>query len=129
MRISDWSSDVCSDLTIGRGFVPRARNVLNELESALVGIQDVAERMSGQVTIACVPSAVAYFLPAVIREYHRQYPRIRIRLIDESSSVALTAVAGGDADFGLTYIGTQDRSEEHTSELQSLMRISYAVFC
>src|SRR3546814_7623349 len=25
--------------------------------------------------------------------------------------------------------GTEDRSEEHTSELQSLMRISYAVFC
>ncbi|MCZ8412095.1 LysR family transcriptional regulator, partial [Achromobacter dolens] len=28
--------------TIGRGFVPRARSVLNELESALVGIRDVA---------------------------------------------------------------------------------------
>src|SRR3546814_5286654 len=27
------------------------------------------------------------------------------------------------------YIGSQIRSEEHTSELQSLMRISYAVFC
>src|SRR3546814_6254899 len=27
------------------------------------------------------------------------------------------------------YIGTASRSEEHTSELQSLMRISYAVFC
>jgi DNA-binding transcriptional LysR family regulator len=94
--------------TIGRGFVPRARNVLNELESALVGIQDVAERMSGLVTVACVPSAVAYFLPAVMLEYHQQYPRIRIRVIDESSSVVLTAVARGDADFGLTYIGTQD---------------------
>ncbi len=97
---------------IGRGFVPRARNVLNELENALVGIQDVAERMSGQVTIACVPSAVAYFLPAVVREYHRQYPRIRMRVIDESSSVVLTAVARGDADFGLTYIGTQDADIE-----------------
>src|SRR3546814_6900495 len=31
---------------------------------------------------------------------------------------------GGDADAQLN-----DRSEEHTSELQSLMRISYAVFC
>src|SRR3546814_4413606 len=33
--------------------------------------------------------------------------------------VAVLAPAGGD----------RDRSEEHTSELQSLMRISYAVFC
>ncbi|OZI74853.1 LysR family transcriptional regulator [Bordetella genomosp. 12] len=98
--------------TLGRGFVPRARNVLNELESALVGIQDVAVRLSGLVTVACVPSAVAYFLPAVIRDYHAKYPRIRIRIIDESSSQVLTAVARGDADFGLTYIGTNDAEIE-----------------
>src|SRR3546814_10003362 len=35
------------------------------------------------------------------------------------------AVCGGAAEAGRT----PDRSEEHTSELQSLMRISYAVFC
>lgn len=98
--------------TLGRGFVPRARSVLNELESALVGIRDVAERLSGMVTIACVPSAVAYFLPDVIREYHASYPRIRIRIIDESSSQVLTAVARGDADFGLTYIGANDAEIE-----------------
>ncbi|MFB8831891.1 LysR family transcriptional regulator [Azotobacter sp. CWF10] len=94
--------------TIGRGFVPRARNVLNELENALIGFHDLSHRLSGEVTIACVPSAVAYFLPEVIRQYHQQYPGIRIRVIDESSLAILTAVARGDADFGLTYIGTQD---------------------
>jgi DNA-binding transcriptional LysR family regulator len=94
--------------TIGRGFAPRARNVLNELENALIGFHDLSHRLSGEVTIACVPSAVAYFLPEVIRQYHQQYPGIRIRVIDESSLAILTAVARGDADFGLTYIGTQD---------------------
>src|SRR3546814_8779330 len=35
-----------------------------------------------------------------------------------------------DGDDGLPYGGgSHNRSEEHTSELQSLMRISYAVFC
>ncbi|MFL1387367.1 LysR family transcriptional regulator [Pseudomonas tritici] len=94
--------------TIGRGFLPRARNVLNELESALIGFHDLAYRLSGEVTIACVPSAVAYFLPDVIRQYHAKYPGIRVRVIDESSSAILTVVARGEADFGLTYIGTQD---------------------
>src|SRR3546814_7895468 len=38
----------------------------------------------------------------------------------------IVAMAGGEAKIaGIV----QDRSEEHTSELQSLMRISYAVFC
>ncbi|WP_296249477.1 LysR family transcriptional regulator [Pseudomonas sp. UBA4194] len=94
--------------TVGRGFVPKARNVLNELDHALIGFHDLSYRLSGEVTIACVPSAVAYFLPDVIRQYHAKYPGIRIRVNDESSSVILTVVARGEADFGLTYIGTQD---------------------
>src|SRR3546814_1580842 len=36
---------------------------------------------------------------------------------------------GRDAERLQRVAGAQDRSEEHTSELQSLMRISYAVFC
>src|SRR3546814_7119370 len=34
-----------------------------------------------------------------------------------------------DKDLDQIYLGVGNRSEEHTSELQSLMRISYAVFC
>src|SRR3546814_10533884 len=36
---------------------------------------------------------------------------------------------GGDFNFNFNVSFTEQRSEEHTSELQSLMRISYAVFC
>src|SRR3546814_7149976 len=39
------------------------------------------------------------------------------------------AEPGGDHDLGTLRISRRPRSEEHTSELQSLMRISYAVFC
>src|SRR3546814_5036755 len=35
----------------------------------------------------------------------------------------------GDVHLDHLYVGHEHRSEEHTSELQSLMRISYAVFC
>src|SRR3546814_2859342 len=37
--------------------------------------------------------------------------------------------AGIDVNFRVWQFGWRHRSEEHTSELQSLMRISYAVFC
>src|SRR3546814_6946876 len=39
------------------------------------------------------------------------------------------AVGRGYAPDGFGFVGGRVRSEEHTSELQSLMRISYAVFC
>src|SRR3546814_6894441 len=39
------------------------------------------------------------------------------------------AVASQHLDVGQHVVSEGDKSEEHTSELQSLMRISYAVFC
>ncbi|ROR21421.1 DNA-binding transcriptional LysR family regulator [Comamonas sp. BIGb0124] len=98
--------------TVGRTFVHRARNILNEVDSSLLGIHDLAERLSGEVTLACVPSAVGHFLPSVFEDYHRHYPRIRIRVLDEASSDVLLAVTRGDADFGVTYIGTQEADIE-----------------
>jgi DNA-binding transcriptional LysR family regulator len=109
---------------VGRAFVHKARHVLNELEGALLGIRDVAERLSGEVSLACVPSAVSYFLPDVIAQYHRLYPRIRLRVIDESSADVLLAVTRGEADFGLTYIGTQEADVEFSSLIEELFVVA-----
>ena len=98
---------------------------MRELEQALVGIEDLTERISGQVTVACVPSAVGYFLPVAIRQFHASYPSVRIRLIDESSAEILVAVARGDADFGLTYIGTQ----EPDIDFEPLLEERFVVAC
>ncbi|MET3515104.1 DNA-binding transcriptional LysR family regulator [Pseudacidovorax sp. 1753] len=110
---------------VGRTFVHKARNVLNELDSALLGIEDVAARLRGEVTLACVPSAVGHFLPGVIDRYHARYPAIRIRVLDEASSDVLLAVTRGDADFGLTYIGTQ----EADVDFRPLMDDAFVVAC
>lgn len=110
--------------TIGRTFVHRARGVINDLESALVGIADFADRISGEVSVACVPSAVSYFLPGVIERFHQLHPRIRVRLIDESSSALLLAVANGEADLGLTYIGTQEPDIEFEPLLEDLFVVA-----
>ena len=107
------------ELTVsGRIFVEKARSVLAELEHSLFGMEDLARRLTGLVTIACVPSAVSFFLPTAIGKYHQAYPGIRLRLIDENSSTVFLAVARGEADFGLTYIGTQEPDIEFNPILQ-----------
>src|SRR3546814_3604690 len=92
MRISDWSSDVCSSDLARR---ERAQRV-GLFASALgdhAGIDDGGDHG------------------------HRAGDAARV-----GDGLHHTRRAG-DAESG------NDRSEEHTSELQSLMRISYAVFC
>src|SRR3546814_8457418 len=102
MRISDWSSDVCSSDLLGhRGVArPSARFVVrrNEAQREIVETPGMAcEQRLDPDRLARAPEDRAD-QPA--RQMHRGDDRL-----------------------------AEIRSEEHTSELQSLMRLSYAVFC
>ena len=89
---------------IGRVFLERARAAIDDLESAILGISDIAATRSGRVTVACVPSAAIYFLPQVIRSFSAKYPSIRIRVIDESMNQTLQSVLSGESDFGIGFM-------------------------
>src|SRR3546814_3959568 len=103
MRISDWSSDVCSsDLLCS---LPAARST------------DTVLSVAGTIC-----EATARFQTS---SYRRRSSSLRKRATCagvRSAEVGRTASWASCAFLDL-------RSEEHTSELQSLMRISYAVFC
>src|SRR3546814_2377740 len=113
MRIIDWSSDVfSSDLSLPAGAV---------LLSPEVDLTEGGDSFSTNLGIDTVLSGS---LMALNRLYAASVP-----LDDSYVSPLFGDFAQG---FPRSFIqsGTRDlRSEEHTSELQSLMRISYAVFC
>src|SRR3546814_8647839 len=54
---------------------------------------------------------------------------VRLRVQEHGEVAADRLEAGGEHGVGCFTDDDEVRSEEHTSELQSLMRISYAVFC
>src|SRR3546814_10111050 len=123
MRISDWSSDVCSsDLTHRR-----------------VGERALPAFANGQARHVDLPQKLDFRLSddeATCRVYRADEDR---HLTALHVRIAQCCHCGGvrrikpDGDFRrfLTDLFGQggNRSEEHTSELQSTMRISYAVFC
>jgi DNA-binding transcriptional LysR family regulator len=90
---------------IGREFVPKVRRFLDEFEASMLGIRDLGARSSGLVSVASVPTAVFYFLPRTISRFSEAYPRIRIRILDLGANDGLEAVARGEADFGINFIG------------------------
>jgi DNA-binding transcriptional LysR family regulator len=94
--------------TVGRSFLPKAQTVLNDLDAALLAVGEIAEHRAGQVSIACVPTAAYYFLPAVIKAFNVWYPQIRIRIVDEGANAALQSVINGDAELGLNMLGAQE---------------------
>src|SRR3546814_6085326 len=120
MRISDWSSDVCSsDLKAhGNSFGARRPSAGDREDGRSPG----SELLPALAFPACGPVAS--------RERGRS-PYSRGGGTGLSPASRFTSWRG-TVDRRMTATrgkGDRPRSEEHTSELQSLMRISYAVFC
>jgi DNA-binding transcriptional LysR family regulator len=125
VRLFDRTTRRVSLTAVGRDFSRKARTVLDDLEASLLAIRDVAATQAGEVTVACVPSAVYYYLPEVIRRYHEKYPRIRVRIIDEAANTVLAAVIRGEADFGVNFTGTQ----EPEIDFQPILKERFVAAC
>src|SRR3546814_3482833 len=127
MRISDWSSDVCSsDLALD------AQLVVAHGVGLVGGPGRVLGEVAGGRRAVGAAAAVAFGHGGVELVVGAEEPR-HVAL-EQRAGVALVAVRQRAVDDrrpqpgGLLHAGL-GRSEEHTSELQSLMRISSAVFC
>ena len=125
VRLIDRNTRSMNLTAIGRDFARKVRTLLDDLDETLLGIGEVGGARMGEVTIACVPSAVYYFLPQVLRSYHERYPRIRIRVHDASANEVLQVVASGEADFGVNFMG----SEEPGIEFQSILEERFVAAC
>src|SRR3546814_5910620 len=112
MHISDWSSDVCS--------------------SDLAFLTNVAEHVGPEARFLHQGMTSSDVLDTCLAVQLKQAADLLIQDLDELLEVLkrrafehkLTPTIGRSHG-----IHAEPRSEEHTSELQSLMRISYAVFC
>src|SRR3546814_7139882 len=131
MRSSDWSSDVCSS--------DRAEADPGDVAALnLLGLQlhrhDVAARAgfghgkAADMLARDQPRQIFRLLLWIAPAADLVDAQIRMGAIGQADSSRSTRYFL-DRDHMVEIAEPQPRSEEHTSELQSLMRISYAVFC
>src|SRR3546814_1418708 len=129
MRISDWSSDVCSSDLEGSGFAAGLTLAGADLDAGLVASGLLATGTLGGVEasgfgLLALDDSFTFLLDRPVEGPEPPIPEPPINvvyLIDISGSMD----GSGDG----TASSPSRRSEEHTSELQSLLRISYAVIC
>src|SRR3546814_9168077 len=114
MRISDWSSDVCSSDLIGHGKQQKKRcEARHDVDDAAIVIDT-----TGMQAVVQHPYA---------QEHGARHKTVRNHL--DNGAFHSGRVEYEETQRHKAHVRNRGRSEEHTSELQSLMRISYAVFC
>src|SRR3546814_1369815 len=113
MRISDWSSDVCS----------------SDLQQvAVLALDIVAKGLVHRLGLQLQVGGPAQQAEQALAQVDQAQARGLQRFLDQGDALAVGAAQVVLGGVGLHHRQVA-RSEEHTSELQSLMRISYAVFC
>src|SRR3546814_10213616 len=124
MRISDWSSDVCaSDLPAPpEGRARRSAAAVGMARAGRNRAQGGGVRHLGLCDKGLV---AAQALAVPLQNDADRQPQLHGRPLGRDQRAAAPGRAAQPQELGTTVL----RSEEHTSELQSLMRISYAVFC
>src|SRR3546814_3297174 len=136
MRISDWSSDVCSsDLFLVNRFARLypAYLVAMLLTLGIESLARVSQLLIGSAAILANVTMLQGF--AFLPEVDGAYWTLTVEIAFYACMLSIWKYTGLRR-LELLLLGWLAarwlyalRSEEHTSELQSLMRISYAVFC
>src|SRR3546814_9225599 len=130
MRISDWSSDVCSS-DLGKPLV-QPDPALDYVENLLhiSGALEHQHKLSRHLV-----KSIMNKLLILHADHEQNCSTSTVRMIGSADADLHASIAGGiHALSGPLHGGANQqviemRSEEHTSELQSLMSLSYAVFC
>lgn len=107
----------------GQNFEPLARRVVDDFEYAISRVCETGQRDPGRLTIAAIPTVAGSFLPSVIRQFRESFPAMRLRILDVRGEEGLEAVARGEAEFGINFLGSSHLEFQFTPLLDDVFAL------
>ena len=102
----------------GVTLTPEGEMLYTRISSAAVQIQDAEEELSasatfehGAISISATETALNIYLSERLRDFHEQYPGIRLRISNHSTPQAIQAVKNGEVDFAVVTTPTEAEGE------------------
>ena len=85
----------------GETFLPRAKTILAEMESAREDAKALSGLSLGKVSLGCMPTTGAHLLPPILTAFRKSFPKIQIQLKEESSPGLAQDLEQGDLELAL----------------------------
>jgi DNA-binding transcriptional LysR family regulator len=108
VRLLDRSTRSVALTRAGEDFLPTAERLLDDFQSAVASVADLAARRRGRVAVAVLPSVAAELLPRAIALLRARHPDVGVALRDDVAEHIPARVRNGEVDFGLGAIDTID---------------------
>lgn len=102
LKLLERTTRQVSTTTEGENFIPIAQRLVRDFDTAIYDLRATAERRSGHVSMAIVPSVASNVLPDIVKAFSIEFPGIHLHLDDDSSQGVQRRVERNEVDFGLS---------------------------
>jgi LysR family hydrogen peroxide-inducible transcriptional activator len=96
----------------GRVFLPRARAILQEMETARSEVDYKRKDTKGNITVGVIPTIAPYFMPAHVATFTRKFPDASLKIIEETTPVLVEGVRDLSLDLAIMSLPLRHREFE-----------------
>ncbi|AEU37742.1 LysR family transcriptional regulator [Granulicella mallensis] len=85
----------------GRAFLPHARSILTQMETARSSVTDKCADVRGSVSVGVIPTIAPYLMPHYTRDFTRKHPEAKLRIVEETTPILLESLRNLSIDLAI----------------------------
>ncbi len=85
----------------GRAFLPHARSILTQMETARSSVADKCADVRGSVAIGVIPTIAPYLMPRYTTTFAKKYPEAKLRIVEETTPVLVEGLRDLSIDLAI----------------------------
>ena len=85
----------------GRAFLPHARSILTQMETARSSVADKCADVRGSVAVGVIPTIAPYLMPRYTTAFAKKYPEAKLRIVEETTPVLVESLRDLSIDLAI----------------------------
>lgn len=109
----------------GRAFLPHARSILGQVETARSSVTDKASGVRGSVAVGVIPTIAPYLMPRYTTAFAKKFPEAKLRIVEETTPVLIESLRDLSIDLAILALPLRHKDLElfplHTEPLFAVL--------
>src|SRR5215475_1889984 len=85
----------------GRAFLPHARSILSQMETARLSVVDKCADLRGSVAVGVIPTIAPYLMPRYTAAFAMKYPEAKLRIVEETTPILVESLRNLSIDLAI----------------------------
>ena len=85
----------------GRAFLPHARSILSQMETARSSVADKCADVRGSVAVGVIPTIAPYLMPRYTTTFAKKYPEAKLRIVEETTPILIESLRDLSIDLAI----------------------------